>query len=192
MLKACASNLLKIATDLRLLSSGPDAGLGEIRLPERQAGSSLMPGKVNPVIPEAVSQAALVVVGHDQALTMACALGNLELNSFMPLVADSLLGSLDLLAAGCAIFRRHCVAGLEADEGRCRSHVHGATATLTALVEKIGYEAATDVARAARAASKSVREVVIERGLLSAEEFDRGVSPERVMRLGSPPEEERP
>jgi aspartate ammonia-lyase len=186
ILKAMASNLLKIATDLRLLSSGPDGGLGEIRLPHRQAGSSIMPGKVNPVIPEAVSQAAMVVMANDQAITMACSMGNLELNAFLPLVADSLLGSLSLLANACRIFRAYCVAGLTADEARCRSHVAGATAAVTALVETIGYEAATLVAQEARDTGKTVRQLVVEKGLLSAEQFDALVSAEAVMRLGSP------
>ncbi len=187
ILKAHATNLLKVATDLRLLSSGPDAGLGEIRLPPRQAGSSIMPGKVNPVIPEAVSQAAIVVMANDQAIAHACSMGNLELNAFLPLIADALLGSLDLLRNACRIFREYCVAGIEADEARCRAHVEGATATLTALVELLGYEQAQAVAAMARAELKGIREIVLEKGLLSAEEFDRLVSPQSVIRLGSPP-----
>jgi aspartate ammonia-lyase len=186
ILKACASNLLKVAGDLRLLSSGPDAGIGEIRLPPRQAGSSIMPGKVNPVIPEAVSQAAMVVMANDQAITMASSLGNLELNAFLPLIADSFLGSLDLLTNACSVFRRYCVAGLEADEERCRRHVDGATATLTALVDRIGYASAQEIAAQAAATGMGVRHVVIERGLLTAEDFDEMVSAESVTRLGSP------
>jgi aspartate ammonia-lyase len=186
ILKALASNLLKISGDLRLLSSGPDGGLGEIRLPARQAGSSIMPGKVNPVIPEAVSQAAMAVMANDQAITMACSMGNLELNAFLPLVADALLSNLSLLENACRILRVHCVAGLVADEARCRAHVVGATAAVTALVEIIGYEAATQVATEARDTGKTVRELVIEKGLLAAEQFDALVSAEAVMRLGSP------
>ena len=189
ILKACAANLLKVATDLRLLSSGPDAGFGEIRLPERQAGSSIMPGKVNPVIPEAVSQAAMVVAANDQAVFQACSMGNLELNPFLPLVADALLGSIDLLIGACDIFRRHCVEGITADEERCARHVLGATATVTALVEAIGYQAAQEVALAARQANKTVRDVVLERGLMTAQAFDAAVAPEAVTRLGSPLEE---
>jgi aspartate ammonia-lyase len=192
ILKACAVNLLKISTDLRLLSSGPDAGFGEIRLPERQAGSSVMPGKVNPVIPEAVSQAAIVVMSNDQAIAQACAMGNLELNAFLPLVADALLESLDLLRNACRIFREHCIAGIEADEMRCRNYVEGATASLTALVEVFGYEKVQAIAAQARAEGKPVRAVVVEQGYLSSEEFDRFVSPEYVSRLGSPPSEEKP
>jgi aspartate ammonia-lyase len=186
IIKALASNLVKIATDLRLLSSGPDGGLGEIRLPQRQAGSSIMPGKVNPVIPEAVTQAALAAMADDAAVTMACSMGNLELNSFLPLVADRLLGMLTVLADACGIFRRFCVDGLEADAARCRAHVAGATASVTALVERIGYEAATAVAREARETGRPVREVAEARGLLSAAEFDALVAGEVVMRLGSP------
>ena len=185
ILKACASNLVKVATDLRLLSSGPDAGFGEIRLPERQAGSSIMPGKVNPVIPEAVTQCAIMAMANDLAITMAASMGNLELNAFMPLIADCLLGSIDLLAAACLIFRKHCVAGIEPNIERCRANVEGATATLTALSEVIGYEAASDIARAARAEGRSVRDVVIACRYMSAEDFDRLTSPENVTKLGS-------
>jgi aspartate ammonia-lyase len=186
ILKACASNLLKVATDVRLLASGPEGGLGEIRLPPRQAGSSIMPGKVNPVIPEAVSQAALAVMAHDQAITAACSLGNLELNAFLPLVADALLTSLDLLTNACSIFRRLCVEGIEADEARCRAHVESSTATVTALVGRIGYAAAQEVAMAAQRDGKTIREIVLARGLLTTDEYDQLISPETVMRLGSP------
>jgi len=186
ILKACASNLLKVSGDLRLLASGPDAGFGEIRLPPRQAGSSIMPGKVNPVIPEAVSQAAMAVMAHDHALTMACSLGNLELNAFLPLVADALLTSLDLLTVACGILRRLCVAGIEADEDRCRRTVCGATATATALVAAIGYEAAQRIAAEARRSGRTVRDAAIAAGLLTAEQFDSLVAGESVMRLGSP------
>jgi aspartate ammonia-lyase len=191
ILKACAVNLLKIATDLRLMSSGPDAGFGEIRLPARQAGSSIMPGKVNPVVPEAVSQAAMAVMASDQAIAYACALGNLELNAFLPLVADALLGNLDLLRNACRIFGKHCVAGIAVDESRCRAHVEGATATLTAMVESLGYEKAQTLANRARTEGKSVRQVVIEEGSLTPEQFDLLISPESVARLGSPASEDK-
>jgi aspartate ammonia-lyase len=185
ILKACATNLLKVSSDLRLLSSGPEAGLGEIRLPARQAGSSIMPGKVNPVIPEAVSQAAMMVMANDQAIAHACASGSLELNAFMPLIADALLGSLDLLINACSIFRRLCVEGIEANVERCNSHVMSSTAIVTALVEKIGYETATKVAHDAQDQRKTIREIVLEMKLLEEKEFDQLVSPEQVMRLGS-------
>ena len=186
ILKALAANLVKISTDLRLLSSGPDGGIGEIRLPARQAGSSIMPGKVNPVIPEAVTQAALAVFGHDQVIASAVGMGNLELNAFLPLVADALLTSLQLLDGACDILRRHCVEGLAADEARCRANVHNSTAMVTALIEEIGYEQATKVAASAAAEGKTVREIVLACRMMSAEQFDELVSPERVTRLGSP------
>ena len=186
ILKACATNLLKIAGDLRLLASGPEAGLGEIRLPARQAGSSIMPGKVNPVIPEAVSQAAMMVMACDQAIAHACSAGSLELNPFLPLVADSLLNSLDLLTNACSILRRNCVEGLEADEDRCRQHVESSTATLTALVAAIGYEKTQEIARQARQGGSTIRHVVLGRGLLTPQEFDKLISPAAVMRLGLP------
>jgi aspartate ammonia-lyase len=191
ILKACAANLLKVATDLRLLSSGPDAGFGELRLPPRQAGSSIMPGKVNPVIPEAVSQAAMAVMSNDQAATFACSMGNLELNAFLPLIADSLLGSLDLLINACSIFRRLCVAGLEANETRCRQYVESSTASVTALVDEIGYHAAQEIAAEAKDSGRGVRSIVLERGLLTAEMFDEQVSADSVTRLGSPLKKDR-
>jgi aspartate ammonia-lyase len=144
-----------------------------------------MPGKVNPVIPEAVAQAALVVCGNDQVIAAAAAGGNLELNQFMPLIADSLLGSLDLLARACNIFRRFCVEGLRANESRCRQNLETSTAVATALVEPLGYQAATHVVQQAQAQHKTVRQVVIEQGLMSEADFDSLVSAEKVMQLGS-------
>jgi len=191
ILKACASNLLKVAGDIRLLSSGPDAGFGELRLPHRQAGSSIMPGKVNPVIPEAVSQAAMAVMANDQAITLACSLGNLELNAFLPLIADALLGSLVLLTNACSIFRRLCISGLEADEARCRQYVESSTASVTALVDEIGYQAAQEIAAEAVSTGRGIRSIVIERGLLTPESFDELVSAESVTRLGSPLRKDR-
>ncbi|HOZ48440.1 MAG TPA: aspartate ammonia-lyase [Candidatus Hydrogenedentes bacterium] len=186
ILKACAVNLLKVSSDLRLLSSGPEAGLGEIRLPERQAGSSVMPGKVNPVIPEAVSQAAMMVMAYDAAVATACAAGNLELNPFLPLVAACLLDSCDLLARACDLLRRHCIEGIEADEARCQRHVEGSTAAVTALLPVLGYENATDVARRAVETGESIREILVREGMMSAEAFDAIISPEAVCRLGNP------
>jgi len=187
LLKAHAATLIKICGDLRLLSSGPDAGFGEIRLPARQAGSSIMPGKVNPVIPEAVTQASLLVVGHDQALTMAAAMGSLELNPFLPLVAHCLLESFDLLAASCTILREHCVEGIEADEARCRRQVANATASATALVPLVGYERAGQLVATARREGRGLRDVAVASGWLTAEQFDSAISPEAVCRLGFAP-----
>lgn len=186
ILKAGAVSLLKISGDLRLLSSGPEAGLGEIRLPQRQAGSSIMPGKVNPVIPEAVSQAAMVVMGNDSIIAMAAGAGSLELNPFLPLVADCLLTSISLLSQSCMILRRHCVEGIEADEERCRRQVESSTAVATALVGSLGYDTVCEVVARAHTTGRPVREVVLSEGLLSDEELEELLSPEAVMRLGSP------
>jgi aspartate ammonia-lyase len=186
ILKAHAVSLLKICGDLRLLSSGPDAGLGEIRLPARQAGSSIMPGKVNPVIPEAVSQAAMLAMGNDGVISAACAAGSLELNAFFPLIAHCLLDNLETLAHADDLLRRHCVDGIEADEARCRAHVENSTAAATALVPVLGYDRAGEAARLAREQGKMLRAVVIEKAWMSEAEFDAAISPEAVCRLGSP------
>jgi len=186
ILKASAVNLIKISGDLRLLSSGPDAGFGEIRLPPRQAGSSIMPGKINPVIPEAVTQAALLVCAYDQAIAQAASLGSLELNPFQPLIADCLLGSIDLLANACDILARHCVSGIEANTARCQSSVEGATAIVTALLPSLGYETSSRIAAEASASGQTVREIVLAQGLLDAATLDALISPEAVCRLGSP------
>jgi aspartate ammonia-lyase len=186
ILKAHAMNLLKICGDLRLLSSGPEAGLGEIRLPRRQAGSSIMPGKVNPVIPEAVSQVALLVIGNDATIATAVGLGSLELNAFLPLVADCLLQDVTLLARSCEILRRHCVEGIEADEARCAAHVHASSAAATALVPEIGYEAACELVATAAARGATIRDVVVADGILSSARYDELLSSEAVCRLGHP------
>jgi aspartate ammonia-lyase len=184
IVRTLAANLLKIATDLRLLSSGPDGGLAEVRLPARQAGSSIMPGKVNPVIPEAVSQAAMQVLGNDQVLVQAITGGNLELSQFLPLAADRLLDSLDLLTATCEVFARRCVEGIEADCAHCDRQVQSSTAAVTALVAKIGYERAEQLARLAAAAEKPIRQLAAEQDLLTPEEYDELTSADRVNRLG--------
>ena len=187
LLKALAATLVKVCGDLRLLSSGPEAGIGELHLPPRQAGSSIKPGKVNPVIPEAATQAALRVFGHDQSITLAASLGSLELNPFLPLLADSLLESLDLLARACRILRQHCVGGLRADEARCRQQVHGTTAAATALLPLLGHERLGGLVARARAEGRGLRDLLIDSGLLDGDTFDRLTSPEAVNRLGSPP-----
>ena len=186
ILKAHAASLLKICGDLRLMSSGPEAGLGEIRLPQRQAGSSIMPGKVNPVIPEAVSQAALLVFGYDATIATAAGLGSLELNAFMPLIAACLLQSLGLLANCDELLRRYCVEGIEADEERCAAHVRASSAAATALVPEIGYDAACEVVREALERGATIRDVVVAGGRLSAEQYDELLTAEAVCRLGTP------
>jgi aspartate ammonia-lyase len=182
LLKALATTLVKVSTDLRVLSSGPEAGLGELRLPPRQAGSSVMPGKVNPVIPEAVTQAAILAMAHDQALAMAASLGSMELNPFMPLAAHSLLESLDLLARACMILRRHCVEGLTADEARCQAQVENGTAAATALLPLLGYDRTCELVEKAR--GRGLKATGIAEGYFTAAQFDELTSPESVGRLG--------
>lgn len=184
LLKALAATLIKVCGDLRLMSSGPQAGLGEIRLPARQAGSSIMPGKVNPVIPEAVTQAALLTIGHDQAVTLAAAMGSLELNPFLPLLAHALLESLDLLTHGCDILRRFCVEGIEADEAACRRHVENATASATALLPAIGYDRASALVEEAQRTGRPFKDVAVGSGLVTTAQFDELTSAEAVCRLG--------
>lgn len=184
MVKALAASLLKVSNDIRLLSSGPEAGLGEIKLPQRQAGSSIMPGKVNPVIPEAVAQAAMMVYGYESTLSMAVAAGSLELNPFMPLIAVCLLQSLELMERSCRIFREFCVNGIEADEQKCAAHIEASTVAATALLPFIGYEKATEALRQAKAQGKTLREIVIGNKLMTGAEFDAAISAEAVSKLG--------
>jgi aspartate ammonia-lyase len=184
LMKALAASLIKISGDLRLLSSGPEGGFAEIRLPARQAGSSIMPGKVNPVVPEAVTQAALLAIGRDQALTSAVSMGSLELNPFLPLVAHCLLGNFDLLAQASSLLATHCVAGIEADEAACRRHVENATASATALLPLIGYARASELVALARAEGGGLKAVAVGRGFVTAGEFDACTSAEAVSQLG--------
>lgn len=184
ILKAHAVNLFKISSDLRLLGSGPRAGLGELLLPPVQAGSSLMPGKVNPVICEAVGQAALRVLAEDQAVTQAAQIGQLELNAFMPLLAEALLGGLSLLARADALFRERCVTGLGVDREACAAHLERSQALATALASRLGYDLAGEIAVQSRDSGRSVREVVLARGLLEAGELDRLLSVESMTALG--------
>jgi aspartate ammonia-lyase len=185
ILSALASTLIKISSDLRLLSSGPDAGLAEIRLPDIQAGSSIMPGKVNPVIPEASTQACILVLANHQALVTACSMGSLELNAFMPLIADSLLYSIDLLSGTCKMLQSHCVQGIIANESQCVHHIHNSTATATALIERIGYERCREVIQQAKKNGESVRDFVLRNGWILESDFDDLISPESVTRLGN-------
>lgn len=187
LLKACAVTLAKVAGDLRLLASGPDAGIGELILPPLQEGSSLMPGKINPVVPEAVTQAAMVVVGHDATITWAAASGNLELNAFLPVIADALLSAIGLLSRACRMLRARCVEGLAANAARCRAQVEGATALATALVPFLGHARATALVAESRSTGRSVRELCIGRGWLDAASLDAILTPEAICRLGNPP-----
>lgn len=183
-LKLLALDLIRIANDLRLLSSGPRTGLAEIELPAVQPGSSMMPGKVNPVMAEALDMVAFQVIGNDLTLSMACQAGQLELNVMMPVMAYNLLQSMEILKNGLRLFREKCVEGIRANEERCRQYMENSLGLATVLNPFIGYEAAARVARRARVSGKSLREVVLEEGLLSPEALDRLLSPEYLTRPG--------
>ncbi len=185
ILNACACDLVKTCGDLRLMSSGPDAGFAEISLPALQAGSSIMPGKVNPVIPEMATQAAFLAQGNSQAIFLACSSGSLELNPFLPLVADRLLSSLRVLAGACELLATKCVDGIKANEEVCRRHVETSTATITALVGPLGYEKAQAILKTSKERGISIKEAAVSSGFLSERAFADFISPEAVMRLGS-------
>ena len=184
MLKACAVSILKMSNDLRLMASGPDAGFAEIILPEKQAGSSIMPGKVNPVIPEAAAQAAMVVMGNDIIIAQAASGGNLELNQFMPLIAHSLLESVDLLTNAAKILRVHCIQDLKANEEQCRKNVLNSTALITAIIPAIGYEKASEILKNAKDQRISVRQAIVKSGVINEQNLTELISPEAVCRLG--------
>src|ERR1700712_4284053 len=167
LLKRIAIKLSKICNDLRLLSSGPRTGIGELRLPAVQAGSSIMPGKVNPVIPEVVNQVAFLVIGHDLTVTMCAEGGQLQLNAFEPTIGYCVLNSLRMLTAAVETLRTRCVEGIEVDRERCESLVRGSIGLVTALVPALGYEASSRVAKRALAERRSVAEVVLDEGLLT-------------------------
>ncbi|TXS33012.1 aspartate ammonia-lyase [Streptomyces sp. ms191] len=179
-LRQFALRLSKICNDLRLLGSGPRAGLGEIRLPTLQAGSSIMPGKVNPVVPEAVNQVCFDVVGADAAVAMAGQAGQLQLNAFEPLIAHLLLNSLNRLDAACRTLAERCVVGIEAHEGRLRAQVEGSAVLATALNPSLGYQQATELAGRSLATGRTVRELAAESGLLTDEELDELLDPDRL------------
>lgn len=184
LLKAAAVNLAKIAGDLRLISSGPLGGLAEIRLPEIQAGSSIMPGKVNPVIPEMVTQVSFQVMGNDQVLAAAAAAGSLELNAFMPVIAHSLLQSLEMLINAVHLLNEKCIKGIEADTARCRRWLEESHSFITALTPHLGYDQAAELVKKASRENKNLREVIIEAGLFSAEDLAAIITPGELTRPG--------
>src|SRR3954447_20029634 len=165
MLKVIAVSLTKIANDIALMGSGPRAGLGELFLPELQKGSSIMPGKVNPVIPEVVLQVSCQVIGNDMAITIAGSQGNFELNVRVPLIARNLLDSIKLLTAAATLLSEKCVDGIEANEEACRTHAESTPAIATALNPYIGYDKATEIVKEAVASRRTIREVAREKGV---------------------------
>lgn len=182
MLKAYASSLIKICNDLRLLSS--NSGYAEINLPIMQAGSSVMPGKVNPVIPEAVIQGAITVISNDMAITTAVSSGNLELNAFMPLIAENLLASIDILINCSETLSHNCIKLITANEKRCRANIESSSALVTALIPVIGYDKAWEIAKKHKQSGLSVKEIVLSEKTITEEEFEQLISPEAVSRLG--------
>ena len=181
-IKRLAVKLSKICNDLRLLSSGPRAGLGEIRLPERQAGSSIMPAKVNPVIPEVVNQVCFKVMGNDVALTFAAEAGQLQLNVMEPVIAQAIFESINLLTCGMSTLRELCVVGIEANEEVCRRNVLDSIGIVTYLNPVIGHHNGDLVGRECARSGRSVREVVLEMGLLEESVLDEILSPENLLR----------
>jgi aspartate ammonia-lyase len=186
VVKRCAVKLSKICNDLRLLSSGPRAGLAEINLPAMQPGSSIMPGKVNPVIPEVVNQVCFDVIGGDVTVTLAAEAGQLQLNAFEPIIAFRLLRGMESLRNACVVLRERCIVGITANPDRMRWFVENSIGVITALVPTIGYETATEVARNALDSGRSVYDLVMERGLMTRAELDRVLDPERMAGTAGP------
>ena len=176
-LKTCAINLSKIANDLRLMSSGPRTGFSEIYLPPKQNGSSIMPGKVNPVIPEVVNQVAFLVIGHDLTISTVIEAGQLELNAFEPVLFYQLFESITALTAAVDTFTNNCVTGITANIERCRENVHKSTGVVTAIVPFVGYQRAADIAKESLKTGMSVRKIILRDELLTEEELARILDP---------------
>jgi fumarate hydratase class II len=174
-LKTLAVSLFKIANDIRFLGSGPTSGIAELRIPSLQPGSSIMPGKVNPVMSEMMMMVAAQVFGNDTAITWGGANGNFELNVMMPVMAHNLLQSVEILATACNTFRERCVEGLEANVQRSRELVERNAIIITALNPHIGYDNGAKIAKESLATGRSVRELVLEAGLMTEEELDEAL-----------------
>ncbi|HZL71661.1 MAG TPA: lyase family protein, partial [Planctomycetota bacterium] len=181
-LRALSVALVKIANDVRWMASGPSGGLGELRMAELQAGSSIMPGKTNPVICEVVVQVAAQVTGNDAAVAAAGAGGAFELNAMIPVMAHNLLQSIALLASAARLFASKCVDGLEADEGRCRALAERSPALATALVPRVGYDRVAALVKEALRRGATVRELALEKGWISPAEARRLFDPIRLTR----------
>jgi fumarate hydratase class II len=179
-LRTVAVSLFKIASDVRLLASGPRSGIGEIAIPENEPGSSIMPGKVNPTQAEALTMAAAQVMGNDVAVGTAGLSGHLQLNVFMPVIAHDVLQSCRLIADGSASFREHCALGIEPRRARIAQNLEHSLMLVTALNPHIGYDAAARIAKTAHATGKTLRETAIELGLVTAEQYDAWVAPEKM------------
>lgn len=172
VIKACAVNLSKMSNDIRLMSSGPRTGLGEINLPARQNGSSIMPGKVNPVIPEVVNQVAFNIIGNDLTITMATEAGQLELNAFEPIIFYNLFQSIETLAYAVSTLVDNCITGITANEDRCRQMVENSVGIITAICPYVGYERAAVIAKEAIQSGKPIKELILRDDLLTKEELE--------------------
>jgi aspartate ammonia-lyase len=179
-LKRLAVKTSKICNDLRLLSSGPRAGFNEINLPKVQPGSSIMPGKVNPVIPEVMNQIAYKVIGNDLTVTLAAEAGQLQLNVMLPVIAQSLFESIEMLCKGMSTLKQRCVAGITANEKQCREMVENSIGLVTALSPVLGYELCSELAKAALAEDKGIYELVLEKDLLSEDQLNELLSLEKM------------
>ena len=181
-MKRLAVKLSKICNDLRLLSSGPRCGLNEINLPPMQPGSSIMPGKVNPVIPEVVNQICFNVIGNDLTITFAAEAGQLQLNVMEPIIVHATISSIRMLLKGMARLRTLCIDGITANEGHCRELVMGSIGIVTALNPTLGYENSARIAKRALKENRSVYDLVLEEGLLTKEELDKLLKPELMIK----------
>jgi aspartate ammonia-lyase len=181
VLKRIAVKLSKICNDLRLLNSGPRAGLGEIRLPAVQAGSSIMPGKVNPVIPEVINQIAYQVIGNDLTVTMAAESGQLQLNAMEPVIVLNILQSMRMLTRGMKVLREKCIIGIEADRERCQELLEHSLVTVTAINPYVGYEKASQVAKEALKSRRTIREIVLSQGLMTEQQVAEAFSTENLL-----------
>jgi aspartate ammonia-lyase len=186
LLKTAAVNLSKIASDLRLLSSGPRAGIGEIILPPVQAGSTIMPGKVNPVIPEAINQIAFQIMGDDIAITMAAQSGQLELNAFLPVIAHNLFEMLDLLKNGLNILINKCIKGIRADDERCKKLLEESLVSAVALVKYIGYEKAAEITKKCILQKNTLKELILEEKIMDSQKIHQILNPVEMTKPGIP------
>ena len=177
IVKNCAINLSKMSNDLRLMSSGPRTGFGEINLPARQNGSSIMPGKINPVIPEVVNQVAFNIIGNDMTITMAAEAGQLELNAFEPIIFYNLFQSIETLTFAVKTLIDNCIVGITANEEHCRQMVESSIGIITAICPYVGYERASNIAKEALRTGRSVRDLILERGLMDREHLQTILDP---------------
>jgi aspartate ammonia-lyase len=181
IVKSCAVTLSKISNDIRLMSSGPRTGLGEINIPAMQNGSSIMPGKVNPVMPEVMSQIAFNIIGNDTTITLAAEAGQLELNAFEPVLFYRLFESLDTLRNGVEVFRTKCIEGITVNANRCRDDIERSIGIVTALCPYIGYTESARIAKKALKEGRNVRDLLIEENVLSPEKLNEILDPAKMI-----------